>query len=177
MADIFTIIMATRKGECLFSPCNSKGKLQAFKDVAVQKIIATSKIKRDGYFSTLSGSQILAHKSCYCSYTSNSRNNVQKKRKCSWDNIGVSKRMLKSECSDFVFKRDCLLCGKECKPKDSKNPQRWVKVRKCTTLERDSNITFKQKLEQICGERQDQWANEVMVRLGGINYLLAANAQ
>lgn len=94
-----------------------------------------------------------------------------------WANIGVSKRLLKSQCSDFDFKRDCLLCGTECKPKDSKNPHRWVLVRQCTTVDRGSDITLKQKLENLCDERQDQWANEVMARLSGVIDLHAADAQ
>ena len=90
----------------------------------MQKIIATSKVKQDELYRTLSGSDILAHKSCYCSYTSRSRNNEQGKRKSTLTDTGVSKRLLKTQCSDFVFKRDCLLCWNECKPKDSKNPHR-----------------------------------------------------
>ena len=39
--------MSAEEGKCLFSPCNAKGALQTFKTVAVQKIIATSKVKND----------------------------------------------------------------------------------------------------------------------------------
>ena len=73
----------------------------------------------------MSESDILAHKSCYCSYTS-SRQNEKRKRKATQAHV-VSKRLLKSQCSDFNFKQDCLLCGNECKLKDSRNPHRWVK--------------------------------------------------
>ena len=90
---------------------------------------------------------------------------------------GVSKRLLKSQCSDFDFMRVCLLCGNECKPKDSKNPHSWVQVRQCTTVDRSSDITFKQHLENLCDETQDQWANEVAVRFNGVFDLPAAEAQ
>ena len=65
---------------CLFSPCHASGALQTFKTVAVQKIVATSKMKHDEPYKSLSESYILAHKSCYCSYTSRSRKNKQGKR-------------------------------------------------------------------------------------------------
>ena len=41
------IVLATGEGKCLFSQCNAKGALQAFKTMAMQKIAATSKIKHD----------------------------------------------------------------------------------------------------------------------------------
>ena len=41
------MIMSAEDRECLFSPCNDQGALQTFKTVAVQKIVATSKAKRD----------------------------------------------------------------------------------------------------------------------------------
>ena len=169
--------MSADDRECLFSPCNVQGALQTFKTVAVQKIVATSKAKRDELFKTLSETEIVAHKSCYCKYTSKSRNSEQKRRKDTLAHTVVSKRLLKSQCSDFVFKRDCLLCGNVCKMKDSKNPHRWVDVRPCKTVNRGSAITFKQQLENICDEREDQWGNEVAARLSGVIDLHAADAQ
>ena len=154
---------------CLFGPCNAKDELQTFKCVAVQKIITTSKSKHDELHKTISESWILAHKSCYCSYTSTSR---QRKRKSSPVPV-PSKRLLKSHSSNFNFKQDCLFCGKECKPKDPKNPDRWEKTSQCTTVDRDG-ITFKQQLENLCAERQDQWANEVAARVSGVIDLHAA---
>ena len=113
--------------------------------MAVQKILATSKAKRDELYKTLSETEIIfAHKSCYCKYTSKSRNNEQKKRKDALAHTVVSKRLLKTKCSDFVFKRDCLLCGNVCKMKDSNNPHMWVQIRQCKSVNRGSAITFKQ---------------------------------
>lgn len=177
MTSVFAFVMATGETECLFRPCNSKASLQTFKTVAIQKIVATSKAKRDDRFISLPENEILAHKSCYCSYTSKSRNKEQMKKKSVFANIGASKRLLKSQCSDFVFKRDCVLCGKECIPKDSKNPRRWVPVKQCTTVDRGSKISFKQRLENLCDERRDQWATEVMARLSSVIDLHAADAQ
>ena len=169
--------MSAEVEKCLFSPCNASGALHTFKTVAVQKIIATSNVKHDERYRTLSERDILAHKSCYCSCTSRSRKSEQGKRTSTLTDTGVSKRLLKSQCNDFVFKRDCLLCGNECKPKDSKNPHRWVQVRQCTTVDRCSDVTFKQHLENLCDERQDQWANDVAARLCRVFDLPAADAQ
>ena len=171
------MIMSAQEDQCIFSPCNGSGQLQMFKTVAVQKIIATSKANQDGLYKSMSGSDVLAHKSCYCSYTSKSRNNQQGKRKARLTDESVPKRFFKSQSGDFVFKRDCLFCGEVCKPKDSKNPQRWQQVRQCATLERDSDISFKERLENICEDRQDNWANEVATRISGIIDLPAAYAQ
>jgi len=52
-----------------------------------------------------------------------------------------------------------------------------VEVRQCKTVDRGSAITFKQQLENLCDERQDQWANEVTARLSGVIDLPAADAQ
>ena len=100
---------------------------------------------------------MFAHKSCYCKYTSKSRNNKQKRGKDALAHTIVSKRLLKSQCSDFVFKRDCMLCGNVCKMKDSNNPLRWVEVRQCKTVDRGSAIIFKQQLENLYDEREEQW--------------------
>ena len=97
-----TFIMSAEGEKCLFSPCHASGALQTFKTVAVQKIDTTSKMKQDERYKTLSGSYILAHKSCYCSYTSRSRKHEQGKKTSTLTDTGVSKRLLKSHRSDFV---------------------------------------------------------------------------
>ena len=94
--------------------------------------------------------KFFAHKSCYWKYTSKSRNNEQTKRKCALAHTVVTQILLKSQYSDFVFKRDCLLCGNVCKMKGSKNPHRWVEVRQCKTVNRGSAITYKQQLDNLC---------------------------
>ena len=67
----------------------------------------------------------------------------RKRERTHWLTLLCPKRLLKSQCSDFVFKRDCLLCGNVCKMKDSKNPHRWVQVRQCKTVTSGTAITFK----------------------------------
>ena len=107
--------------------------------MAVQKIVATNKATRDELYNT----EMFAHKSCYCKYTSKSRNNEQKKGKDALAHTFVSKKRLKSQCSDFVFKRDCMLCGNVCKMKDRKNPHRWVEIRHCKTVNRGSGNSWR----------------------------------
>ena len=143
----------------------------------MQKIVATSKAKRNELYKSLSGTEIFSRKSCYCKYTSKSRNNEQKKRKDALAHTAVSKRLLKSQCSDFVFTRECLLVGSVCKIKDSKNPHRWVEVRQCKTVNRGSAITCKQQLENLCDEREDLLGIEVAARLSGVIDLHAGDAQ
>ena len=65
----------------------------------------------------------------------------RKERKDALAHTVVSKRLLNSQCSYFVFKRECLLCGNVCKMKNSKNPHRWVKVRQYKTVNRGSSIS------------------------------------
>ena len=97
-----TVIMSAEDRECLFSPCNDQGAFQTFKTVAVQKIVATNKAKLDELYKT----EMFAHKSCYCKYTSKSRNNEQKKGKDALAHTVVSKRLLKSQCSRMSFSSD-----------------------------------------------------------------------
>ena len=174
-----TVIMSAEDKECLFSPCNDQGALQTFKTVAVQKIVATSKAKRDELYKPLSETEIVfAHKSCYCKKNTSKRgNNEQKKRKYALVHTVVSKRLLKSQCIEFVFKRDCMLCGNVCKMKDINNAHRWVQVRQCKSVNRGSATTVKQQLENLCDEREDLWGNEVTARLSGVIDLHAADAQ
>ena len=89
--------------------CNGQGALSTFKTVAVQKLVTTSKEKRDELYKTLSETEIFAQKSCYCKYTSTNRNNEQKKRKGALAHTVVSKRLLQSQCSDFVFFVCCVV--------------------------------------------------------------------
>lgn len=136
----------------------------------MSKIVASSKEKDDGMYNSLL-LDVQAHKSCYCNYTSKSRYCKFAKRNAaaeSWDAGG--KRQLKSNARDFVFKRDCLLCGQVCVPKDHKNPHRWVRVNQCRTVDRgDGVLTFREQLEYTCKERGDGWSSEVSLRLSGVS--------
>ncbi|KAL8589375.1 hypothetical protein ACOMHN_021527 [Nucella lapillus] len=152
--------MSAAKGKeaCLFAPCNGKGTLKLFKSKAVENIVATSNEKGDDKYNSLS-SDFMAHKSCYCTYTSKSRHVPSAKRKAAAEEDGDNQRQLKSRATHFVFKRDCFICGDVCVPKDNKHPQRWVPVRQCRTVDRGVGVlTFKEQLDDICEERDDGWS-------------------
>ena len=122
--------MSAAKGKktCLFSPCNGKGQLTSFKANAVSQIVASSREKGDDMYSSLL-LEVQAHNYCYCNYMSNSRYIKFAKRNAAAESSDPGgKRQLKSNVRDFVFKRDCLLCGQMCVKKDPKNPHRWVRV-------------------------------------------------
>ena len=84
--------------DSLFNPCTgSKGALQIFKALVVQKSIATSNSKHDKFHKSVTGEEISAHKSCYCSYRSKNRNNESKKRKPLQAEPGASTILFKSQ--------------------------------------------------------------------------------
>ncbi|KAL8581927.1 hypothetical protein ACOMHN_010301 [Nucella lapillus] len=164
----FTMSAAKGKEACLFAPCNGKGTLKLFKSKAVENIVATSNEKGDDKYNSLL-SDFMAHKSCYCTYTSKSRHVPSAKRKAAAEEDGDNQRQLKSRATHFVFKRDCFICGDVCVPKDNKHPQRWVPVRQCRTVDRGVGVlTFKEQWEDICEERDDGWSRDVSLRLSGV---------
>lgn len=76
-----------------------------------------------------------------------------------------------------LFSNEIACFVGKCKPKDSKNPRLWVRVRQCTTLDRGDDFTFKQHLQNLCEEKQDHRANEVAARINGVINMPAADAQ
>ena len=121
------------------------------------------------------GGSSSCHRSCYSSYTSQSRNQSStntKKRKATAA-ADEAHRVLKSQAkeSNFNFKRLCLFCGKECLPKDPKYPDHWDEVKQYEKLPikdskgRELERNFKTVVEDICDQRQDEWGREVALRL------------
>lgn len=170
---------------CLFAPCHGKGEWRNCKLAGMQTIIRRSKEKGASLHLDLEklvdslgeNATVQCHKSCYSSYTSVSRNQKTvgtSKRKASWG--PESYRVLKSQVKvDFVFNRDCVLCGKVCVPKDPKHPDRWDPVKQCETKDRGKGVpTFMQVLYDICDQRQDSWGREVSLRLSGVHTDLPA---
>ena len=113
-----------------------KNDLNKYKEHGIKKIISCSKDKGDNIHVKLENilncadqeSMIWSHNSCYCSYTSTSRNTPvkTKKRKSSCPPPG--ERLLKSQVPEFSredFKTKCFLCAKVCEPRNPKNPKIW----------------------------------------------------
>ena len=173
--------------KCIFDPCSGKkSDLIKYKEIGIKKIISCSKIRDDNIYEALEHllncenreSIIWSHKSCYCSYTSRSRNttNKSKKRKSSCPPVG--ERLLKSQVPEFSredFKTKCFFCTEECQPKNPKNPKRWRQWSTCEKESTHSNcISFKEVLLDLCDERKDDWSNHIFVRLQGVATTLPA---
>ena len=166
--------------ECLFSPCPvTNTDLQKFKETGIKTIISCSKIKGEKIHERLEHilnsedheTIIWSHKSCYCTYSSKSRNTTQKSKKRKSSCPPVGERVTKSQVPAFSredFKTKCFLCTKECKRKDPKNPQRWKKIQ-WSVCEKESknphDTGFKERILDICDIRQDDWSNEVFLHM------------
>ena len=92
----------------------------------------------------------------------------------------VVKRTCRSDISLFNFKEHCLICGEKCclKP-DPKHANRWQRVIQCRTADRGPNqITFQDVILDACDLRNDDWGQQVRLRVeGAVSDLHAADAQ
>ena len=83
------------------------------------------------------------------------------------------KRQRSSEPA-FDFKKTCIYSGLDCQAKRyPKHPDRWRAAYLFEALEhycneRQTNIKYKQYLEEICAARNDKWGETVILRLAGI---------
>ena len=83
------------------------------------------------------------------------------------------KRQRSSEPA-FHFNKSCIYCGLVCQVKrNPKHRDRWRAVYLVEALEhycneRQTNIKYKQYLEEICATRNDKWGETVLLRLAGI---------
>ena len=125
---------------------------------------------------------LLCHRSCVSSYTSKHKiarflGSLQR----SSSEPPPQKRSRRSACdSVFSFQTHCIFCGEKCvEERELKNPSRWRPVSRCRTVDSGpSNKTFKEKILQVCKERNDQWAKDVELRLlGAVSDLHAADAR
>ena len=115
------------------------------------------------------------HKNCVSRYTS--PNNVPKAKEL---HEPPNKKLRSCQKKPFNFEHDCLYCGEECdvtKPK--KNPTRWRKAYLCkATVSATDHRPYKDYILSLCRQRDDEWGNEVEVRLqGAISDLSAAGAR
>ena len=72
-----------------------------------------------------------------------------------------------------------MFCGDPCIMNcDPKHPDRWRRVVLCRTADRDGQGTFKHAILSVCDARNDEWANDVKLRVqGAISDLHAADAR
>ncbi len=84
-----------------------------------------------------------------------------------------------NEHGRFQFKGYCVFCSSKYLPKDKKHPNRkWRRVVQCRTADRPGEISFKDRILDLCSCRDDNWAHEVRTRvLGAFSDLHAADGE
>ena len=89
------------------------------------------------------------------------------------------KRLRHSHIS-FDFLAQCIFCGDHCNlEKDLTNPERWRPAFLCrSTVSKHDRKPYKQYILEKCSDHDDDWGNEVRVRVeGAISDLHAAEAR
>ena len=153
----------------------------------IRTIVECSKIRGDGLNVDLekevaknSNYSIVCHRDCVSTYTSKShiKRHLTNTNDHSSSTVPPRKRTSRSDLPSFDFKTCCLFCGEVCQLlPDPRNPTRWKKVVQCRTADRGGTHDFKQRILEVCRERNDEQANQVQVRVeGAISDLHAADA-
>ena len=159
-------------GECIFKTfCgnNSDGKvLSENRDrKRIDSIVVASQRREDTLPETLSplldenpNLKVKFHLNCASKYCST--------KTLSKTKPPPVKRQRSSEPA-FDFKKSCIYCGLDCQVKlNPKHPDRWREALEHYCNERQTNIKYKQYLEEICAARNDKWGETVLLRLAGI---------
>lgn len=75
----------------------------------------------------------------------------------------------KRSSADFAFQEHCIFCGEKCEiTKDAKNPNRWRHAyRGRSTVSASDSKSFGAYLLETCDARDDNWGDDVKVRLQG----------
>ena len=123
---------------------------------------------------------VRCHRSCVSSYTSKHKiaRFLHKQQQCQCEQP-PPKRTRRSETqSEFSFQTHCIFCGGKCtEQKDYRHPGRWRPVSRCRTIG-STNQNFKEAILQACHDRNDQWAEDVKLRvLSAVSDLHAADAR
>ena len=179
-------------GTCLLPVCKVQGPHQTFRVQGIHTLIQRSRERGDNDIqvklqsildSQGDESTLNCHKTCYCVYTSktNVDRHIAKKRKndsstseCQPQEV----RVRRSQLPTFQFNKHCLICGKDCVPKDVRHPARWERVIQCETSDRPGHTPFKDVLLDVCEQRNDDWGRAVEIRIkGALTDLPAADAQ
>lgn len=118
------------------------------------------------------------HKNCVSTYTSKTL--IQRQiSKCSASKPPPKKRSRRSEDNVFIFQKHCFICGKTCEERDPKHPERWRPYSYCRTADRGKlQRTFKEVILDTCDQRNDQWGDQVRLRIQAtVSDLHAADAK
>ena len=175
------------KSSCILQSClncggNNKPLITAGPEILCS-IVEASKCRGDGLHLYLEpmvhdcgSSTLLLHRNCVSTYTSK----THIKRFLSRQNRTPDEPVVKRTCSLFNFKEHCLICGEKCCPKpDPKHPNIWRCVIQCRAADRGPNQSiFKDVIISACDLRNDDWGQQVRLRVdGAVSDLHAAGTQ
>lgn len=148
----------------------SDGKLVNVGAKGLQTILLASKKKGDHISEEIMDkTSITVHEICRKNYTR--ADYVKKTTEKPTDKI--QEQTLRSSFKSFDFQNNCLVCGKEiCIEKENKKPKQYRKdIRNVT------EIRMKEKLVEICNQRDDDLGKQILVRLSNIIDLVAAEGK
>ena len=128
-----------QEGRCFFECAKMGTPLVDLTNVRKRKIISSSKKRRDDLHVRrkleLGKENIKCHRACVSTYTSKTHVSRHLKRKSDdldsvVPDVLPAKRVSREIDKDFMFEKDCLICGKKCE-RDKKNPSREKKFSIC----------------------------------------------
>jgi len=167
--------------ECLFFgsdhvTCKNKGELKSATITRIETIKKKSIKRGDTLHAMLDidVSNLKYHQNCMTTYISEEhiKRYIKNHPEHSNEELNLKspppKRSRRS--LSFDWKCNCLFCGDECTNKDPKNPARWRPYFECHTSERtykngEVMPTFKEIILEVCDKRQDEWSDEVRLRI------------
>ena len=178
--------MAARRNTCLFE-CDKKEELTTVGADRIRSIITAAEVRGDTRLQKCMEEMLLSdvsstetcHRSCVSMYTSKTHlDRIRKKQSNTSTSEPSLKRSKRSLDKLFNFRTDCLFCGSLCEEIDAKHPDRWRKFSLVRTVDRPGKDNYKETILQVCKLRNDEWSQEVIVRISGaISDLHAADAR
>lgn len=148
--------------ECVLKPCCEKGgELVPLTRKGVERVIQCSEIRQDGVKEKfINDASILVHKKCRARYILRPQPPKQE------EEVPAKVPRL-----SFDFKTSCFLCGRKCVDiSKCRNPaqEKWSLVEK---------IDFINNVRDSAANRQDSWAEEVLVRVSKVIDLVSSDGR
>jgi len=161
--------------------CIDGGSASNYVAVSVERLLKASQQRGDGLHEQLTQEHdtVYCHKNCVSTYTSKTHIKRYLSKTSNSESEPSRKRNRRSEAT-FSFREHCLICGERCiSEHDGKNPGRWRRVVQCRTAGGGSKLkSFKDTILETCDQRDDEWSQEVKLRIqGAVSDLHAADAQ
>jgi len=169
--------------------CDKSGKFIVAGATRIRNIIKHSKIYCDDIHYSLQEKlendpelTVSCHKTCVSTYTSSQQVKRFYKRKRTQETssyIPPKTRKKSLDSITFNFLDHCLFCSQTCAvEKDRKNPKRWRPAYQCRRIDSSGQKSMKELILEACTVRNDDWAEQVRIRVEGtISDLHAAGAR